>query len=183
MHRFGDTPVPTDAGGVGRSFARSWAVNGGQLADQDALTDEHIEWLTSRPVVALAADHLLVHSDTLDYLDWGETVEEINETVREILTGDDLASWWDVWRRMTTRFAFRGPEGVEAAEELLSQLGGKRVVHGHSVIADQVGVHPVELDAPHLYAGGKALGIEAGLFAGGPCLVVELPYRPLNDPE
>ena len=58
-----------------------------------------------------------------------------------------------------------GAAAKEIHEELLSQLGGKRVVHGHSVIADQVGVHPVELDAPHLYAGGKAPGIDAGLFA------------------
>ncbi|EID54914.1 metallophosphoesterase [Saccharomonospora xinjiangensis] len=175
MHRFGDAPVP---GGAGRCFARSWAVNGGQLADQDALTGEHIEWLCSRPVVAVAAEHLLVHSDTLDYLDWGDTVEEINTAVGEVLAGHDLAQWWDLWRRMTSRFAFRGPDGAEAAEELLTRLGGQRVVHGHSVIADQVGVHPVELEAPHLYAGGKALGIDAGLFAGGPCLVVELPYTP-----
>ncbi len=189
MHRFGDTPVPADAAGAGRSFARSWTVNGGQRSDQDALTGEHIEWLTSRPVVAVAADHLLVHSDTLEYLDWGDTVEQINEAVEEVLAGHDLAQWWELWRRMTTRFAFRGPEGAEAAEELLAQLGGERVVHGHSVIADQVGVHPVELEAPHLYAGGKALGIDAGLFAGGPCLVVELPYQPeqpeqsVNGPE
>ncbi len=61
---------------------------------------------------------------------------------------------------------------------MLSQLGGERIVHGHSVIADQVGVHPAELDAPYLYAGGRVLGIDAGLFAGGPCLVVELPYEP-----
>ncbi|EHK87663.1 metallophosphoesterase [Saccharomonospora azurea] len=184
MHRYGDTLVPVDAaGGPGRSFERSWAVNGGQPSDQKALTDEHVEWLTSRRVAAVVADHLLVHSDTLEYLDWGDTVEEVNDAVRAILTGDDLGQWWDVWRRMTTRFAFRGPEGVEAANELLQQLGGERVVHGHSVIADQVGVHPVELDAPHLYAGGKALGIDAGLFAGGPCLVVELPYEPTDETD
>ncbi|KHF44168.1 MAG: metallophosphoesterase [Saccharomonospora viridis] len=181
---FGDTPIPVEAaGGGGRSFARSWAINGGQLSDQEALTDEHIEWLVTRPLVALAADHLLVHSDTLEYLDWGDTIEEINATVHDVLAGDELAEWWDVWCRMTSRFAFRGPDGGDAAEEMLSQLGGERIVHGHSVIADQVGVHPVELDAPHLYADGRVLGIDAGLFVGGPCLVVELPYEPEEPDE
>ncbi|OQO92712.1 serine/threonine protein phosphatase [Saccharomonospora piscinae] len=176
---FGDTTLPADAGApAGRSFARSWAVNGGQVADQDALTREHVEWLITRPVVALAADHLLLHSDTLEYLDWGDTVDEINAEVKRVLAADDIMHWWGVWRRMTTRFAFRGPEGAEAADALLAQLGGDRVVHGHSVIADQVGVHPVELDAPHLYAGGRVLGVDTGLFAGGPCLVTELPYEP-----
>lgn len=176
MYHFGDTQVPSDFGP--RSFARSWEINGGQLADQDDLTAEHVAWLTSRPLVAHAADHLLVHSDTLEYLDWGDTADEINDTVREVLEGDDLGQWWDVWRRMTTRYAFRGPDGGKAAETLLEQLGGERIVHGHSVIADQLGIHPVQIEAPYLYAGGKALGIDGGLFVGGPCLVVELPWEP-----
>ncbi|MDT7782598.1 MAG: hypothetical protein QOF58_1017, partial [Pseudonocardiales bacterium] len=49
MHRFGDEQVPDSAGP--RSFARSWLLNGGLRSDQDRLTDEHVEWLTSRPVL------------------------------------------------------------------------------------------------------------------------------------
>ncbi|UQS27452.1 serine/threonine protein phosphatase [Amycolatopsis thermalba] len=176
MHRFGDTEVPSDFGP--RSFARSWEINGGQLSDQDALTDEHVEWLTSRPLVAHAANHLLMHSDTVEYLDWGDDAEDINTTVREILAGEDLVEWWDVWRRMTTRYAFRGPHGPDIADYLLEQLGGERIVHGHSVIADQLGIHPSQIEAPYLYAGGKVLGIDGGLFVGGPCLIVPLPWQP-----
>ena len=177
VHRFGDTEVPRESDGFGpRSFARSWLVNGGQPEDQDELTSEHVEWLTTRPLVAHAADHLLLHSDTLEYLGWGEDAGQINRAVREILAGDDLKEWWEVWRRMTTRFAFRGAEGPEAAAELLAKLGGERIVHGHSVIADQLGIHPAQVDGPFLYAGGKVLGVDGGLFAGGPCLVVRLPW-------
>jgi len=176
MYHFGDEQVPSDFGP--RSFARSWEINGGLLSDQDRLTPEHIEWLTARPLAALAADHLLLHSDTLEYLDWGETVDDINTTVRDILEGSDLESWWDVWRRMTTRYAFRGPDGPDIAQQLLDILGGERIVHGHSVIADQLGIHPSQIEGPYLYAGGKALGIDGGLFVGGPCLVIELPYEP-----
>ncbi|KAA9161791.1 serine/threonine protein phosphatase [Amycolatopsis acidicola] len=176
MYHFGDTEVPSDFGP--RSFARSWEINGGQLSDQDALTDDHIEWLSTRPLVAHSGEHLLLHSDTLEYLDWGDTEDEINETAQEILAGNDLAAWWDVWRRMTTRYAFRGPDGAEVAERLLEVLGGERIVHGHSVIADQLGIHPTQIEAPFLYAGGKVLGIDGGLFAGGPCLIVPLPWEP-----
>jgi hypothetical protein len=138
MHHFGDTEVPRQSDGFGpRSFARSWLINGGQPEDQDELTGEHVEWLSTRPLVAHAADHLLVHSDTLEYLEWGDH-----------------------------------------ADELLNRLGGERIVHGHSVIADQLGIHPTEIEAPFLYAGGRALGIDGGLFAGGPCLVVRLPWEP-----
>ncbi|MFD1052132.1 hypothetical protein ACFQ1S_44445, partial [Kibdelosporangium lantanae] len=36
-----------------------------------------------------------------------------------------------------TRYSFRGPNGPEVADSLMEILGGKQVVHGHSVIADQ----------------------------------------------
>ncbi|HEV2777839.1 MAG TPA: metallophosphoesterase family protein [Actinophytocola sp.] len=174
MRRFGDTEVPSDFGP--RSFARSWELNGGQASDQEALTGEHIEWLTERPVLALVEDHLLMHSDTTEYLGWGSDLDEINSTIREVLRSDDIVEWWEVWRRMTTRHAFRGPHGEEVVDKLLSVLGGERVVHGHSVIADQLGILPVQVEGPYSYAGGKALGVDGGVFVGGPCLVVRLPW-------
>jgi hypothetical protein len=176
MYHFGDTLVPSDMGP--RSFARSWEINGGLLADQDNLTEEHVAWLTSRPLLALVGDHLLMHSDTVEYLDWGSDNDEVNATVREILESDDLVQWWDVWRRMTTRYAFRGPHGGDIAQAVLDQFGGERIVHGHSVIADQLGIHPTQIEAPFLYADGKVLGVDGGLFVGGPCLVVPLPWDP-----
>ncbi|GLW92985.1 metallophosphoesterase [Actinokineospora globicatena] len=175
MYLFGDEPIPSEFGP--RSFARSWSMNGGVETDQASLTDEHIEWLTTRPVIGLVDDHLLMHSDTTQYLLWGEDIDAINESVRAVLQSEDSAEWWEVWRRMTTRYAFRGPEGEAAADELLTALGGKQVVHGHSVIADQLGVLPTQIEGPYLYANGKALGVDAGLFVGGPCLVVSLPWN------
>ncbi|AHH93941.1 metallophosphoesterase [Kutzneria viridogrisea] len=172
MHLFGDTPVPSDYGF--RSFARSWHLNGGQLADQTRLTDRHVRWLTDRPVVAVVGEDLLLHSDTTAYLNWGETVEEVNEAVSGVLHGRDLTAWWDCWHRMTTRYAFRGATGADAADQLLTRFGGSRIVHGHSIIADQLGIQPAEVDGPHSYAEGKALAVDGGLFDGGPCLVVEL---------
>jgi hypothetical protein len=176
MHRFGDTDVPSDFGP--RSFARSWEINGGMVSDQEALTPSHLEWLGSRPVVTVVDGHLLMHSDTIEYLQWGSSVEEINAAVGEVLKSDDLGEWWECWRRMTTRYSFRGPEGADVADQLLEILGGKQVVHGHSVIADQLGILPAQVEAPYEYAGGKVLGVDGGLFVGGPCLVVQLPYTP-----
>ncbi|QFU85937.1 metallophosphoesterase family protein [Amycolatopsis sp. YIM 10] len=176
MHRFGDTEVPSDFGP--RSFGRSWEINGGQPSDQEKLTGRHIEWLVRRPLLAHAENYLLMHSDTLEYLEWGADVEEINQNVAEVLAADDISDWWEVWRRMTTRYAFRGPNGPEIAQLLLERLGGERIVHGHSVIADQLGIHPAQIEAPYLYAGGKVLGVDGGLFVGGPCLIVPLPWEP-----
>lgn len=174
MHRFGDTEVPS--GFTPRSFARSWRLNGGQEADQLGLTERHLAWLSALPALALVDEHLLMHSDTVEYLGWGETVEDINSTVSAVLASDELDAWWDCWRRLTTRYAFRGARGAAVADEVLTTLGGTRIVHGHSVIADQLGIQPSQVDAPYLYAEGKVLGVDGGLFVGGPCLVVPLPW-------
>lgn len=174
MHRFGDRNVP--GAPTPRSFARSWLLNGGMRSDQDRLTDAHIDWLTSRQVLTEVDGHLLMHSDTLAYLEWGDTIDEVNEAVWDVLKGDDLDHWWECWRKMTTRYAFRGPDGAAVADELLEVLGGREVVHGHSVIADQLGVAPEQIDGPLRYADGRVLAVDAGLYSGGPCLVVELDH-------
>jgi hypothetical protein len=173
MHRFGTTEVPYD-GLLPRSFERSWVLNGGRDTDQERLTDDHIQWLLGLPVLALDTDHLLMHSDNVEYLDWGGTIDEINGSARAELQSGDIAVWWEIWRRMTSRYAFRGRRGPHVAGKLLRQLGGHRIVHGHSVIADLAGVEPAELTGPVLYANGLVLGIDGGVFDDGPCLVIKL---------
>jgi hypothetical protein len=171
---FGDTEVPSDFGP--RSFGRSWRLNGGQEADQEGLTGEQVTWLRGLPVIALVDEHLLMHSDTIEYFGWGESIEEINTNLGGVLAGEDIEEWWECWRRMTTRYAFRGTRGGSVADEVLSMLGGKQIVHGHSVIADQLGIDPSDVEGPYLYADDKVLGVDGGVFVGGPCLVVPLPW-------
>lgn len=173
MRKFGDTFVPHD-GITTRSFERSWALNGGQDRDQELLTDDDVACLLDQPMLGLDAGHLLMHSDTVEYVEWGDTIDEINAAARADLHGDDIVVWWEVWRRMTSRYAFRGPDGDRIAGVLLDHLGGRRIVHGHSIVADQLGIDPAYLTEPLLYADGLVLGIDGGAFDGGPCLVVEL---------
>ncbi|HEU4946656.1 MAG TPA: metallophosphoesterase family protein [Kribbella sp.] len=173
MRRFGDTFVPHE-GITPRSFERSWVLNGGQDRDQELLTDDDVAWLLDLPLLAVEGDHLLMHSDTEEYLGWGDSINEINAAARANLRSDDITVWWEMWRRLTSRYAFRGTSGPAVAAELLHRLGGKRIVHGHSIVADQLGIDPAYLTGPLLYADGLALGIDGGTFDGGPCLVVKL---------
>ncbi|HET6987289.1 MAG TPA: metallophosphoesterase [Kribbella sp.] len=179
MRKFGDTFIPHD-GITLRSFERSWALNGGQDRDQELLTDEEADWLLDRPMLGLDAGHLLMHSDTAEYVEWGDTIDRINAAARAELHSDDIEVWWEIWRRMTARYAFRGATGPEVARIMLHHLGGHRIVHGHSIVADQLGIDPEFLTGPYLYADDLALGIDGGAFDGGPCLVVELEQL---DPE
>lgn len=173
MYKFGTAEVPHD-GITHRSFERSWVLNGGRDADQERLTRDHVDWLLDLPMVALDGEYLLMHSDNFEYLRWGGTIDEINATARAEMHSDDIAVWWEMWRRMTSRYAFRGPDGTLAAAELLRRLGGRRIVHGHSIIADMLGIEPSEVTGPVLYADNLALAVDAGTYDGGPCLVVEL---------
>jgi hypothetical protein len=173
MSRFGDERVPSEFGGRS-SFARSWAHNGGQVRDQQRLTDEHIAWLSDLDAITLAGPDLLLHSDTTDYLRWGDTPEQINDAIRGVLAGDDLEQWWECWVRLTTRYAFAATGGTLVAAEVLDRLGGERIVHGHTFISTLMGRVSRQVTGPLSYAGGRALAIDGGIYNGGPCVIVRL---------
>ncbi len=173
MRAFGAADVPHDEGGP-RSFERSWVMNGGLAADQDGLTDDRVEWLLGLPFVGLDGDHLLVHSDNLNYLEWGGSVEAVNAAGRETLLSDDLGAWWELWRQLTERYAFRGDDGADAARAMLDTLGGERVVHGHSIAAELAGVPYTDVTEALSYADGLVLAIDGGIYEGGPCLLTRL---------
>lgn len=156
-------------------FADSWRVNGGRPRDQERLTGEHVAWLAALPLMARAGDLLLVHSDTVEYLTWGESVDEVNETVCAALADpEDEPAHWDVWARLTSRYDFAGRDGADVAGRFLSTYGGELVVHGHTIIGILLDVPSAEVTQPLLYAEGRVLAIDGGRYDGGPLLVVRL---------
>ena len=170
--KFGDAEVVHD--GVVRTFSSIWARNGGLASDQAGIDADLFAWLAGLPAIARDGDHLLMHSDTVGYLEWGGSVEAINGAVRETLAGDDPVAWFDVLLRLGQRHEFAGASGPAAARHLLDALGGERIVHGHSIIGDLF-EEPVDSYAePRLYADRLALDIDGGIYEGGPCLVARL---------
>ncbi|WP_372344315.1 metallophosphoesterase [Streptomyces sp. KL116D] len=186
--RFGDTPVNSGAGTA--TFQAAWLLNGGQKSDMDRLQDVHLQWMSRLDAIELEDDHLLMHSDTTAYLDYGDSIEAVNDTVRETLTRNDADECWDLFRKFTKRFAFRDEEsGPGAVQELLGAYGGSRVVHGHSPIpyllgevgaeagadsTDSADSGPV-VEGPHVYAGGLAIAMDGGVTMAGKLLVQQLP--------
>lgn len=161
-HRFPDT-----------KFVDSWIINGGRRQDQEALTDEHVAWLASLPLLGRAGDFLMMHSDTTAYVSWGESIEEVNATVRSALSDPaDFQTHWDVWARLTSRYHFARRDGAEVAQQMLSLYGGRMIVHGHSIIGSLIDVPSEEVEEPVLYADGRVLAIDGGRYDGGPLLVV-----------
>jgi hypothetical protein len=155
-------------------FGEVWEINGGRSADQQRLDDDHIEWLRSLPVVARHGGYLLMHSDTTDYLEWGESVDEINDTVTTLLADDDAEALWEVFATLTSRYDFAHGDGKRAAEDMLGRLGGRCIVHGHSIIGTLTDQPSHEIEGPIAYADGLVVAIDGGRYDGGPLLLVEL---------
>jgi hypothetical protein len=114
--RFGDTPVHSGAGTA--TFQAAWLLNGGQKTDMDRLQDHHLQWMARLDAMEQVDGHLLVHSDTTAYLDYGDSIEAVNDTIRETLTRNDADECWDLFRKFTRRFAFRDDGGAVPAGHL-----------------------------------------------------------------
>src|SRR5690606_28265863 len=125
--------------------------------------------------------------DTTAYLDYGRSIEEVNDTVRETITRNDADEVWDLFRKFTKRFSFRDEGGADAVRSLLDTYGGTRVVHGHSPIPyllGEVGSEDGEddrgpvIEGPHVYADGLAIAMDGGVTMAGKLLVRHLPLHP-----
>jgi hypothetical protein len=184
--RFGDTPVNSGAGTA--TFQAAWLLNGGQKSDMDRLQDVHLQWMSRLDAVAEEDGHLLMHSDTTAYLDYGTTIEDVNDKVHEIINRNDADECWDLFRKFTKRFAFRDDDGPQAVRELLATYGGGRVVHGHSPIPyllGEVGTEDADgeakseplVEGPHVYADGLAIAMDGGVTMAGKLLVAQLPLQ------
>ncbi|RKT16688.1 hypothetical protein BX285_1035 [Streptomyces sp. 1114.5] len=177
--RYGDEPVQSTAGTA--SFLAAWRLNGGQQNDLDRLEAHHISWLSRLPAIALEDGHLLLHSDTTAYLEYGDSIPDVNDAVHGLLADGTVDEWWDCFRRFTKRFAFRGDAGPTAVHELLGTYGGSRIVHGHSPIPYLTGaVHaddgqPPHIPGPYVYADDLAVAMDGGVTMEGRLLVARLP--------
>ena len=161
-----------------RSIIQVWALNGGKDEDLSGLDGARAQWLASLPAVKLIDDHLLIHADTLAYLEFGVTVDEINEAVHSFVRRRDPNVFGYQTRLLFRRFEFLdGAEGVENAKLLLAVLGGRQIVHGHSTIPETFGVPPSRVDGPMVYADGLVMAADTGLALGAPCVVIELPHK------
>ncbi len=165
--RFGDVEVPSfRRQGYRMTFYEIWRRVGGVEQDLERLNETHIRWLQARPALARVENTLLMHSDSLFYLDWGDDLEQINRSVQGVLHSGDVDSWDALAEQFTTRFAFLG--GLAPTEAFLGQLGAHRLVHGHTPVYSLIGVPPETVLYPLEYNDGLCVNVDPGLWKGGP---------------
>ncbi|MDQ3547340.1 MAG: metallophosphoesterase [Chloroflexota bacterium] len=173
-HRFGDRAVSAV---TGLTFLGEWLAGGGQRGDLAGLTPERTSWLTRRPAMALVSERLLVHCDSLWYMEYGLTTTHVNAAVHAVLTGDDPIEWVRLLGAMSTQFAFNDAHGgsADAARLMLETFGGRQIVHGHTPIPLMDNRPPEQVDDALIYAGGLAVNVDGALYLGGTGIVLTVP--------
>jgi len=174
-HRFGTRPIP----GQDEPFQVQWQESGGQEADLERITPDHVHWLSSLPAMAREGDYLLAHADALLYTRYGQSIAQVNQAVTAVLQSEDAASWVRLLEEFGEHRAFvDATTGAERAGAFLDTFGGRQLVHGHTPITKITGQPPEAVREPLLYAGDQCLDVDPGMYLGGPGFVCRLPSFP-----
>ncbi|GIE49158.1 serine/threonine protein phosphatase [Amorphoplanes nipponensis] len=172
-YRFGSEPVR----GWPDGLHGAWQRFGGRATDLRRLTSWHVGWITARPAMALVDGHLLLHSDTVRYLELGAGVAEVNAATRSALAFRDSAAALAFCEVLSARDSFRGAGPARPGDpvsRMLGAFGGEMIVHGHSTLTKQFGLPPADVRAALRYADGRVLAVDGGLYEGGRLLLTRL---------
>ncbi len=170
--RFLETPL-----GLGdMSFLELWAMNGGKRRDLDALTADHLAWLTGLPSVVTVGNHGLVHCDSDFYVDLGDTADEINASIQNVLQGDDIENWSILISAFVRRNELwdSAVEGERSLQRLSNVLRAGVIVHGHTPIPMVTNIQAEDAVEPFIYSKGRCINVDGGMFLGSPGIAVRL---------
>lgn len=159
----------------GSTYHDVWSYNGGREEDRQGLSDQEVMWLGTLPAMANVDGVLMIHCDSTFYRHYGSRVESVNETVHQILSGEDLGTWDELMETYFERGSFVDRrDGVAAARGMLATFGGNLIVHGHTPIPYLTQQDPSTVLEPLVYADDLCMDVDGGMYMGGPGFVVEL---------
>lgn len=171
-HRFGRRPVP----GLDKTFHDHWQESGGVAHDLERITPYHVQWLSDLPAMGRQGEHLLVHADARFYTGYGRSIDEVNQAIRQVLQSADAAGWHRLLDDFGEHRAFvDSTTGSAHAESFLACFGGHQIVHGHTPVTKMTGQPAEAVREALLYAGGRCLDVDPGMYLGGPGFVYRLP--------
>ena len=158
--------------GLSSNFITKWRRNGGNKNDLAKLTKAHLTWLAERPAMSLLRNTLLVHADATFYTRYGKSIAEVNDTFRTLLKRSDALAWEELIEAFAMRGIFLHKEaGDTFVARFLSIFGGERIVHGHTPISTIIGGPAKKVTASYVYASGKCIDVDGGIYLGGPGFV------------
>jgi 3',5'-cyclic AMP phosphodiesterase CpdA len=152
----------------GNAFLDWWRASGGIASDLDRLTDEHVGWLRARPALLVSENVLLAHADAMFYLEYGATLEVVNDRIGRVVAGADAVAWQHLLDAFSEHRAFFGPDGCERLTRMLHTFGAERLVHGHTPIAKVTRQAPESVRSPLVYCEERCADVDPGIYLGGP---------------
>jgi hypothetical protein len=154
------------------TFLQDWQ-RVGNPSDLKRLTQQHVEWLTDLPAMALVDGYLLIHADAKLYPEFGRSIDAVNEHFRDILRSENRKAW-DHFLEIFGEHRYFW-ESVEQTDDFLDMYGGKAIVHGHTPICKMIDVDPELIRKPLIYNNGKCINMDGGIYMGSPGFYYLLP--------
>ncbi len=166
-YHFGEIPVPSlSKHNQNITFKQMWLKNaGGQISDLERLETKHVQWLTARPAMHKIGNTLIMHADSIFYLEYGKDMQAINNNIREILENLQTQHLDLLEERFASRKAFmRHPE---IAKAFAAQFDTTHIIHAHTTIFNILRVQPHQVIEPYMYADKVCINLDHALCYGG----------------
>lgn len=164
------------AGSTGMKMMDQWMLWGGVETDLTGLTEEHVDWLGSLPLLHKVESSLLMHADAMMYIHYGRSVEEVNSAFKTLMSSDDLEKWIAALGAFTEHRAFSelALTGVKRAEQVLKYFSAEHLVHGHTPISFSNHTPAEEVIGAWTYANSLCTNVDGGIYLGGPGFIYEM---------
>jgi hypothetical protein len=155
---------PDALAGGGETFMTFWEWIGGTRADL-AIGDAQVDWLACLPAMLKLGDTLIIHADSSFYMEYGDTVEEVNAQIAQLVNGGDTTALAYLSRRLSQHQDFWVKP--ERAAPFLAKFGVRRLLHGHTPIHKLMGRTAGGIRKPLIYAGQRCINLDGGIYLGG----------------
>ena len=152
-------------------FTADWLRLGGVPSDLVRMTGKHANWLMRLPAMARVGDKLLIHADSILYTLNGSSVEEVNQTFRDILTHDERDEWGALIDAFNEHQAFLGGNGAQKAARFLKIFNAAQIIHGHTPVPKIINRDATEA---MVYANDRCVNVDGGLYLGGSGFVYQI---------
>ncbi|MEM7533782.1 MAG: metallophosphoesterase family protein [Chloroflexota bacterium] len=171
-HKFGVEPVTR----WDQSFEAIWLRNGGKRHDMEGLTTAHLKWLRHLPAMLRVDEHLLIHSDSTAYLRYGQTIDEVNHKIRDMILNAPPPIWDQLLFDINLRQEFIHPqaEGIQRAKQFLNNFNAKQIIHGHTPISYLTHMPANKVTRPLFYADDLCVNVDGGMYMGGSGFVYDI---------
>ena len=131
--------------------------------------------MTTLPAMARIGDILLLHADATFYTHYGNSIEEVNAGLANVLRKSDPLACEELLEEFAMRNVFHHHlVGKEVVDRFLTLYKSKRLIHGHTPINLITEKSAKKVTEALIYADGRCINVDGGIYLGGPGFLYQL---------